>query len=86
MGEVYEGPFQYPITIKNLCCCLDHLLSITSVTIFLIDKFEKKVYIYGQKRSFFLKDKSEIYVNLLNDTKKDKGRLKLKFDNEWFYK
>jgi len=85
-GNAYEGAYKYPISIKDLCWCLDPSLNVSVITISVIDRESNKEFVYSQKNSFNLKDKSKVYIKLLNDTEKEKGEFKIKFDNDWLYR
>lgn len=84
-GKAYEGEYKYPILIKDLCWCLEPSLNISVITVSVIDSSKNRQYVYSQKNSFNLENKSKVYIKLLSDRKKEKGEFKIKFDNDLFY-
>ncbi len=84
-GTAYVGEYDYPILIKNLCWCSEPSMNASGISISLVDVKSNRQYVYGQKNSFDLTKKSDIYIKLLNDSKKEKGEFKIKFDDDLFY-
>ncbi|MDN5216635.1 hypothetical protein QQ020_31490 [Fulvivirgaceae bacterium BMA12] len=83
-GTIYNGPYKEEINVDKICFCLDDNLSkITSISFHLVDKNNNQVYSWHKKNSYYLYEKDEMYVKLLNSGFPDS--YKIKFSENWFY-